>query len=588
MNYVGRIWTKLSVKRRAELGLLLLLTVFASFAEGLSIGAVIPFLAILTSPNSFIANPVAHPFISYFELSTPDQLLMPLIVIFSVIVLLSSGLRWVVLWMQTKVGHAIGADFSAEIYRRTLYQKYRVHLARNSSEVIAGITIKTSILVNNTVMPILSIVSASFMFLAILVTLVLIDPIIAISAFSGFCLIYFVVVGLTRHNLGRHGMRISIESNKVVKALQEGLGGIRDVLLDGAQETYCKIYRDADVPLRQAQANIQLIGGSPRFVVEALATVLIAWLAYTLAGKPGGIPEALPVLGALALGAQRMLPALQQIYLGFAAMSGARASLHDALSLLEQPLPNNALFQPICFNRSITLEKICFNYTSDTQPVLKKVDLVIPKGSMVGIIGITGSGKSTLIDIFMGLLEPSAGRLWVDDVEVTDKNCRSWQEKIAHVPQTIFICDDTLEANIAFGVPTELIDHDRVREAAVRAQIADTIKALPDGYQTLCGERGVRLSGGQRQRIGIARALYKRAEVIVFDEATSALDNDTELSLMEAIEALGSDLTVFMVAHRLTTLRKCTHLIELEDGKILRIVEGVDLVQTHLKDCTPA
>lgn len=490
--------------------------------------------------------------------------------------------------MQTRVGHAIGADFSAEIYRRTLYQKYRVHLARNSSEVVAGITIKTSILVNNFVLPMLSIVSASFMFLAILATLVLIDPIIAISAFSGFCLIYFVVVGLTKHALERDGMRISIESNKVIKALQEGLGGIRDVLLDGAQETYCKVYRDADVPLRQAQANVQLIGGSPRFVVEALATVLIAWIAYMVAHKPGGIPEALPVLGALALGAQRMLPALQQIYLGFAAMRGARASLHDALCLLEQPMPYKALSEPMYFNRSITLEQIFFNYTNDTQPVLKKVDLVIPKGSKVGIIGITGSGKSTLIDIILGLLEPSAGRLLVDDIEVTAKNCRSWQGNIAHVPQTIFIYDDTLEANIAFGVPAKLIDHDRVREAAVRAQIADTIKALPDGYQTLTGERGVRLSGGQRQRIGIARALYKHADVIVFDEATSSLDNDTEQSLMEAVEALGGDLTVFMVAHRLTTLRNCTHLIELADGKIVRIIEGVDCVQTHLKNCTPA
>lgn len=589
MTYIDRIWKHIPVKRRGQLGLLLLLNLAASFAEGLSIGAVLPFLAILTAPNSVFVQPVAQPFIDIFKLNTPDQLLMPLTVGFSVIVLLSGCLRWSVLWMQTRVGHAIGADLSAEIYRRTLYQKYSVHLSRNSSEVISGITTKISVLVNNTVMPILSLVSAAVMLIAILATLIIIDPSTAISAISGFGGIYLIVIRMTKRALEQDGMCIGRESTRVIKALQEGLGGIRDVLLDGAQATFFKIYRDADVPFRQAQANIQLIGGSPRFVIEVFATILFAWFAYILAGKPGGVSGALPVLGALAIGAQRILPALQQIYLGIAAMRGGRASLDDALCLLEQRMTydaNGSFSGPIAFISKITLEQIGFKYTRDARPVLKKVDLVIPKGSRIGFVGTTGSGKSTLLDILMGLLEPSAGRLLVDGVEITAENCRSWQAHIAHVPQTIFITDDTLAANIAFGVPSELIDHDRVREAAVRAQIADTIEVLPKGYQELAGEKGMKLSGGQRQRIGIARALYKRADVIVFDEATSALDNDTERSVMEAIEALGSDLTIFMVAHRLTTLRNCTKIIELLDGKIRRVGAYEDIVRTRVNRCT--
>ena len=561
------------MRRRVQFGFLLLLTIAASFAEVLSIGAVLPFLGVLTAPEMVFAHPVAQPVIAAFGLETPEELLLPLTVTFSGAAFLSGGMRWLVLWVQTRMGHAIGAEFSVEIYRRTLYQPYSVHLARNSSEVIAGMTAKTSVLVNNTVLPLLTIASASLMLMAILLALIVIDPAVAMGAFAGFGLIYIFVIGLTKRGLARDSKRISRESTRVIKALQEGLGGIRDVLLDGTQATYCGIYRDADVPLRRAQANVQIISGSPRFGIEALAMILIAWFAYMLAGKPDGVAKALPVLGALALGAQRLLPVLQQIYLSMAAMRGGQASLSDALDLLDQPMPADAdepLPPPMAFSRTITLEGVGFNYGKDARPVLTKVDLVIPMGARVGFIGSTGSGKSTLLDLVMGLLEPSEGRLLVDGVELTAKNRRAWQAHIAHVPQTIFLADITVAENIAFGVPPELIDHDRVREAAARAQIADTIEALPEGYQTVTGEGGTRFSGGQRQRIGIARALYKRADVIVLDEATSALDNETERSVMEAIGSLGGDYTLLMVAHRLSTLAGCDQVVELARGRIQR------------------
>ncbi len=571
---LGRVWKHISARRRVQFVLLLVLTIAASFAEVLSIGAVLPFLGVLTSPEMVFAHPAAQPFIAALGLSAPEQLLLPLTAAFSMAALLSGGMRLLLLWAQTRMGHAIGAEFSVEIYRRTLYQPYFVHLARNSSEVIAGMTAKTSVLVNNTVLPVLTMISSSMMLIAILAVLVVIDPVIAIGAFTGFGFIYLIVIRMTKRSLARDSKRISRESTQVIKALQEGLGGIRDVLLDGTQAAYCRIYRNADLPLRRAQANVQIVSGFPRFGIEALAMILIAWLAYVLVGNPEGITKAIPVLGALALGAQRLLPVLQQIYLSMAAMRGGQASLNDALGLLEQPLPSDVdepLPPPMAFNNGITFEELGFHYGNDALPVLQQVNLVIAKGAKVGFIGTTGSGKSTLLDVVMGLLEPSEGRLLIDGVELTAGNRRAWQAHIAHVPQSIFLADTTVAENIAFGVPPEQIDHERVRVAAVRAQIAETIEALPEGYQTVTGEGGVRLSGGQRQRIGIARALYKRADVIVLDEATSALDNETERSVMDAIGKLGNGYTILMVAHRLSTLANCDQVVELGQGRICRI-----------------
>ena len=569
-----RLWRHFSSRRRFQIGLLLALTVIASLAEVVSIGAVLPFLGVLTAPEKVFLHPTASPFIEMLGLTSPQELLLPLTLLFSVAALVSGGMRLLLLWAQTRMGHAMGVEFSMEIYRRTLYQPYAIQISRNSSEIISGITAKTSVLVNNTILPLLAIVSSSIILVAILVFLILIDPVIAIGAFSGFAVIYTIVIGLTKKGLARDSKRISHESTQVIKALQEGLGGIRDVLLDGTQETYCRIYRNADMPLRRAQANVQIISGSPRFGIEALGMILIAWLAYAMTGKAGEVASAIPVLGMLALGAQRLLPVLQQIYVSMAAMRGGQASLGDALDLLEQPLPDyvdERQPEPLLFASDITLKGLSYRYDINAPQVLKNIDLIIPKGSRIGFVGATGSGKSTLLNVVMGLLEQSDGSLLVDGVEITEKNRRAWQAHIAHVPQSIFLVDATIAENIAFGVPFEKIDHKRVQDAAARAQIAETIEAVPEQYATMVGEGGVRLSGGQRQRIGIARALYKYSDVIVLDEATSALDNDTERSIMEAIRNLGKDYTVLMVAHRLSSLRDCDYIVEIDSGCVGRI-----------------
>ena len=584
-HLLRRLWHHINPRRRMQFGLLLVLMVLASFAEVLSIGAVLPFLAILTDPARIFAHPSAQPIIQILGFKESRQLLLPLTMAFGFAALFAGIMRLLLLWASTRLSYAAGADLSISIYRRTLYQPYAVHVARNSSEIIDGISSKTASAVY-VINMVINIISSGIMLFTILIALLSVDTVIAVAAFGGFGLIYGCIIWLTRKRLLINSQIVARASTSVIKSLQEGLGGIRDVLIDGSQAAYCQIYRNADQPLRRAQGNNSFINYGPRYATEALGMLLIAMLAFTLAQDVNGIAKAIPILGALALGAQRLLPVLQQAYGSWSGIKGGQVSLQDALELLDQPLPDyidQPAAKPLPFQQQIALTQLSFRYSAHTPWVLKNLSLIIPKGSRIGFIGTTGSGKSTLLDIVMGLLQPTRGSLEIDNQAITQVNHRAWQAHIAHVPQAIYLADSSIEENIAFGIPKSQIDPARVRQAAQQAQIADSIESWPKQYQTFVGERGIRLSGGQRQRIGIARALYKQADVIIFDEATSALDNETEQAVMQSIEGLSKDLTLLIIAHRLTTLRNCTQIVELGDGGVKRVGGYIDIVN-HTTD----
>ena len=567
-----RLWRHLSKRRRQQFLLLLVLMIIASFAEILSIGAVLPFLATLTAPESVMSNPLAQPFIKMLSINEASELLLPMTVIFSVSTLLAATIRLSMIWANTRLSFAAGADVSLDIYRRTLQQPYRVHISRNSSEIIDGITFKSNSMIYNAILPTLNMISASIMLTVILAALVYMNPAMATSAFLGFGVIYLVIIRLTKTTQKKDSENIAHESVQVIKALQEGLGGIRDVLLDASQNIYCKIYQKSDKSLRRAQGNNYFISQSPRYGMEALGMILIAGLAYYLTQQSDGIQTAIPLLGAFALGAQKLLPILQQVYSSWSSLRGGQAALRETLALLDQPVDLN-LTQPnerlIEFNDSLSFSNASFRYEGESEYVLNNLNFSIKKGYQVGFIGTTGSGKSTLLDLVMGLLDPTEGNFKVDDIVISSKNKRSWQRRVAHVPQSIYLSDTSVAQNIAFGVDHTDIDYERVKDAAKRAQVDTVIEALPKQYNTFIGERGVRLSGGQRQRIGIARALYKNADVIIFDEATSALDSDTEEAVMNAINHLGGELTILIIAHRLSTLKKCNLIIKLENGNVV-------------------
>lgn len=587
LHIFKRIYFHLDFRRRLQFIILFFLMIFGAICEISTLGAVLPFLSILTSPEQIFENDFLKKIINSYHITNSKDLLLPISLIFSFTVVISGLMRLILLWFQTRLCYSVGADLSFSIYKRTLFQKYSVHISRNSSEVISGISNKSNSIIYAALIPIISTLTSSLILIMMLGALIYINPQITLLSVFGFGFIYMIIIGFSKKKLSYYSELSSVKSNQVVKAIQEGLGGIRDVLIDGTQNTYCDIYKSADVPLRRAQANIIIIGGSPRYGVEALGILLMVLLAYSLASRDGGIGTAVPILGAFAMGAQRMLPILQLIYSNWTTIKSNEIFLKDTLDLLDQPLPeysSDSFRNTMPFINKISFDLVSFRYSASAPFVLKKINIEINKGEVIGFMGTTGSGKSTLLDILMGLITPSTGELKIDGMEINEHNCRSWQTHIAHVPQAIFLSDTTIAENIAFGVPYDKIDMQRVIEVSQKAQIAELIENMDQKYLTFVGERGIRLSGGQRQRIGIARALYKKADVIVFDEATSALDNETEKEVMNSIYQLGEvgELTIFIVAHRLTTLKNCNKIFELSRGKILRIGSYQELVENSV------
>ena len=375
---------------------------------------------------------------------------------------------------------------------------------------------------------------------------------IAISAFIIFGTAYSLLAFTVNKELRVNSYKIAYATKEQLRALQEGLGSIRDLLLDGSQPTYIDIYRNADRPQRFLEAKNNYLSSFPRFALEALGIVLLAFMGGFMILKRGSASSVIPTLGSLALGSQRLLPALQQLYGGWASVKSCNAGLLGVLNLLNQPLPQlSTKISRFNFTGLIELRDLSFRYNTHSKLVLSNINFEIKFGQRIGFIGSTGCGKSTLADVIMGLLPPTSGNIYVDGIDINhdpDKcMINSWRASIAHVPQSIYLADTTIAENIAFGVPKHLIDWSRVYSASQQAQISPFVESMEAGYNSLIGEGGIRLSGGQKQRIGIARALYKQATVLVFDEATSALDTDTENAVMEAINNLSTDYTIILL-----------------------------------------
>jgi ATP-binding cassette, subfamily B, bacterial PglK len=569
-----KLWPYLPRYRQKQFWLLLILMSISSISEVISIGAVLPFLGILTAPEQIYHNQFIQPLIQFLELTSPNQLIFPITILFIVLALLAGAIRLILLYAITRFSFMVGADISIDIFRRTLYQEYLTHVSRNSSEVINGVIVKTGAVVGGVVTPTMNFISSIILLIGIMGALFAINIIVALSVFISFGFLYWVITIYTKKQLKENSQIIADQSSQRIKSLQEGLGGIRDVLIDGCQKFYCRLYKSSDLPIRRAAASNAFIIQSPRYVMEAIGVSFIAAIAYMLTYQEGGVTAVIPVLGAIALGAQRLLPILQQAYGAYSSIKGVQASFKDVLELLNQQVPEYTSITenyaaPISFEREIKLTGLSFRYLENTHWVLENLNLSIAKGECIGFIGETGSGKSTLLDIIAGLVPPTSGSIMIDNQQLDSQNSKAWRAMhIAYVSQNVYLSDATIEENIAFGIAKDQIDHKQVERVAKQAHISGLIKGWKDGYQTLVGERGLCLSGGQRQRIGIARALYKRAKVLILDEATSALDDETESKVMSVINDLSGDLTILIIAHRLTTLKKCDRVVKLSKGNI--------------------
>ena len=558
----------LSARRRAQLGLQTGLMLIGALAEMATLGALVPFLALLAAPG---APPFRIPALD-LPLGIREASLL-----FAVIAVFSAILRIATQWAGFRFAFGLGGDLAREVFRRTLYQPYAWHVSRSSSEVLAGLT-KVNAVVAGIINPLMQGIVALLISLGIMATLMLVDPRSALLAGVIIGALYVTTSLFVRRQVRHNGQIIAGNEPLRVKAVQEGLGGIRDVLLDGTQTFFSAAFDRVDSLSRRAQASNSLLANGPRYFIEAAGMVCIVAMAGWLSGRQGGLLGAIPILGALALGAQRLLPQLQFIYFAWSQISGTRAQLDDVLALTTLPIPADRDVHSLhsaprltadAASALVEMRAVSFRYAADGPPVLDSIDLEIPRGARIGFVGKTGCGKSTLIDLIMGLLDASSGTVLVDGAPLGAANRRLWQRRIAHVPQTIFLSDTSIAENIAFGMPRAQIDQQRLERAAAIAQLDTFIASLPDGFDTCVGERGVRLSGGQRQRIGLARALYRDVDVLVLDEATSALDDRTEAAVIRAIEALGRDVTLLMIAHRVSTLRRCDRIVELAEGRVL-------------------
>jgi len=565
-----RLAAQFSNHRRRQFVFVFLLTLVGALAELVSIGAVLPFLQLIAAPETVGRLPGATDAMQFLGITRYSDLLFPAGILLVTAAIVSAVIRVILVWVSTRFVFGLTHDLSVKVFEHVIRQPYELYLTRNSSELMSGLD-KVNIISTYFLAPVITALSSAIIAIGIIAILVMINPFVAVVSALSIGGLY-VLLGLSTRSLlvrlGRDQAALNITRLKIA---QEAIGGIRDLILDRSHALFAWQFRLADARTRRAASNVNTIGSAPRYVIESMGIVLIAALALYYSTQPGGVQMALPVLGALALGAQRLLPLAQAINVAYVQYAGSIGTVEDVLSLLEAPRlaePERAITAPIVpFQHEISFDDVSFSY-GEGQAALIDVNLRIPRGARVGIIGRTGSGKTTLMDVLAGLLSPTSGVIVIDGVRLDGSGVENWQAQVAHVPQSIFLLDDSVAANIAFGLPQAKIDMDRVRDAAKRASAADFIADMPAGYDTRVGERGVRLSGGQRQRLGIARALYKRATVLILDEATSALDNATERSVMDEIKRLDRSQTVIMIAHRLSTVAGCDFIVQIEGGRI--------------------
>lgn len=561
------VWRDVLSRRRRTQGLLVLgLMLFGGFTELLTLGAVVPLLALFASSGAPQSSSRVGELLGGLGIDLTAYPLSTIALLFCCIAVGTGIVRIVLAWAGQRYVLGIRYDVGVALYERMLHQPYTFHVGINSSRIITSLE-NIPRLASGMLMPMLQAAIALVIGAFVLAGLVVLSPFASLVAISGFGLIYGGLSLTAGRGLRRNGRIIGQMNLRRLQALQEGLGGIGDVLLDNTQPIYVRKFAKFDRQLCDAQGTNALVSIAPRFVAEATGIILMVGLALMLHRQQGGAAASLPVLGALALGAQRLLPLMQQSYFGWASVLSHRSMFFDIVALLRQPMPVRASAEPLRpFSSALELDSINFAYTADQKPTLQNISLCIPKGSRVGFVGKSGSGKTTLLNIVMGLLEPASGAIRVDGRMLSPSNKQSWQRQLAHVPQSIFLTDGSIADNVALGLAPGDIDLDKLRHVCRLAELADFVENLPDGYSTLVGERGVRLSGGQRQRIGLARALYKDATVLVLDEATSALDDETEANIIAAVQRLGKEYTVLMIAHRTTTLRECDIIFRLDSG----------------------
>ena len=572
-NSTHKIWKLLTNSQRRATYILFSLMIIGMVLETAGIGLVIPALAILTESDLVNNYPSVKPILTFFDNPSREILVMAVMLLLVCVYTIKALFLAFLVLNQSRFVCDLQISLSKRLFTGYLGQPYTFHLQRNSAQLIRNIVSEVGMLatVNQSVLVLLS---EGLVLLGIATLLLFVEPIgaivvVAVLGTAGWSFHYF-----TKDRILRWGEARQFHEGLRIQHLQQGLGGVKDVKLLGREQDFISCFNyhnNASANVAKRQRVLQQL---PRLWLELLAVIGLAIVVLAMIVQSKPLDTLLPTLGVFAAAAFRLMPSVSKVLVSVQSLRYAIPVINTLYSEIEQfnvpktkSYSENAAADDI--KSSLTLDQINFQYPGSENLALKNICINIQKGESVGFIGDSGSGKSTLVDVILGLLSPTSGTIKVDDCDIYN-NLRRWQNQIGYVPQSIYLTDDTLRNNVAFGLPKSDINEQAVWSALKAAQMEKFVEGLPGGLDTIVGERGVRLSGGQRQRIGIARALYHEPGVLMLDEATSSLDSETEAGVMQAVYALQGKKTILIVAHRLTTLKNCNQIIEMVDGKIKR------------------
>ena len=562
-------------KRKIQFLFLLVFTFFTGVVEILSIASVLPFVKSITDINYYKQNYIL---LNFIFIENREDLIIVTGIFFASLNLISAISKCLLIYLTARLSYGTTAEIAVKIYKAKLNDSYINHISNNSSSVIAAVTQKVS-QTSYTITAIINFISSCFIFICITLVLIWVDPEIMFIIMVIFIFLYFILISLGKKTLQKSSKIVNEAQNHIVEYLKNGLGAIRDIIIDKTQEFHLNIFEKTSLKKSKRETFIAFIQFSPRHIFEGFAIIaavffVVFWISFQ--ENIDNIFIIFPTLAALALGSQKIIPLLNIIYLNFSIVRSNAYQVNEVVNILNNYLikkkEEEALNKKkINFKNSILFKNVSFSYSKNLKPVLENINFEIKKGSRIGIIGKTGEGKSTLLDLIMGLLIPTNGEIKIDGIQLSKETVDNWQLKISHVPQNIFLSDNSFLENIAFGVEPTKINIEKVYLAAKKSQSHNFIMNLDKGYEEMVGERGIKLSGGQIQRIGLARALYKNAEVIIFDEATNSLDQETEKLIINELNYLDQNLTVIIVAHRINTLDNCDVIFRIKDKKVYKV-----------------